>query len=356
MRFSHLLSLLILLLFVSEMQAQVPTVPRPLLTGSALSRLRKSEDSLKQYGKKIVSERRAVDRFLADSMFIRMLVRSLKTPNSFYYPFDSLKTISHLYAPDSSFRIFSWQFMRDDNYYRQRGAIQMRTDDGSLKLIPLLDMSDFTAAPTDSIRTPQNWIGAIYYSIILKTFGNRKYYTLIGFDDNNVRTTKKWVEVMTFDNQGRPVFGGAYFNIPNGALTGSTSVARFCMEYKKDAGARLNYDKDMDMIVYEHLVSETNEPDKAYTMIPDGDYLGFRWINGKWVQIEKVFDQKLQDGQAPVPMPLKDAAGKSDELKLSEQSLKNMQMGKPATPPPPPAKKPVPRQQDRQPSNSPESY
>ena len=76
----------------------------------------------------IVNAPEAGQRFRADSFFIRMLVRSLKIPNSFYFPFDSLQTISKLYAPDSSFRIFTWQVKKDVYVFMQRGAIQMRTD------------------------------------------------------------------------------------------------------------------------------------------------------------------------------------------------------------------------------------
>lgn len=287
------------------------------------SELRKMEDSIKVYGRKMINEKNASDRFAADSVFIRMLVRSLKVPNSFNYPFDSLETISRIYAPDSTFRIFSWQFQRDENYYRQRGAIQVRTEDGSLKLYPLLDMSDFTTAPEDSVRTGKNWIGAIYYGIVMKTYNNKNYYTLLGFDDNNLRSTKKWIEVLTFNNQGAPVFGGPFFTIVDKQVKPSNSIDRFCFEYKKEGRARLNFDKELDMIIYDHLISETNEPDKQYTMVPDGDYQGFKWVNGKWTQVDKVFDYKLQDGEAPVPEPLKNNIGNSNEEKLLKQSEKN---------------------------------
>lgn len=296
---------------------------------TGFNQLKKMEDSMKVYGRKMIMEKTATQRFIADSVFIRMLVRSLKVPHSFRYPFDSLQTVSHIYAPDSAFRIFSWQFSRDDNYYRQRGAIQMKTANGSLQLFPLFDISDFTNAPQDSVRTGQNWIGAIYYSIVVKTFNNKKFYTLIGFDDNNMRSTKKWIEVLTFDNNGKPVFGGPYFSVLKDSVKSSAIVNRYCMEYKKEGNARMNYDKDMDMIVYDHLVSESNEPSKAYTLVPDGDYQGFKWANGQWTQIDKIFDYKLQDGQAPVPAPVKDATGKSDEIKLMQQSEKNRQKKKP---------------------------
>ncbi|HEV2479199.1 MAG TPA: hypothetical protein VGS79_06035, partial [Puia sp.] len=142
----------------------------------------KHEDTLKGYAYNIVNAETATQRFVADSAFIRSLVRALREPNSFYYPFDSLETISRLYAPDSTFRIFTWEFKKDDYMYLQEGAIQVKQADGSLKLFPLFDYSMFTDKPLDSVRTRRNWIGAIYSKMILKTWQGRKYYTLLGFD------------------------------------------------------------------------------------------------------------------------------------------------------------------------------
>jgi hypothetical protein len=230
--------------------------------------------------------------------------------------------------------------MRDETYYRQRGAIQMKTTDGSLKLFPLIDMSEFTANPVDSVRNNFNWIGAIYYGMIMKTWNNKKYYTLLGYDDNNFRSTRKWLEVLSFNEKNEPVFGGRYFVYPNDSIKPAQPAYRFLMEYKKDGRAKLVYDPEMDMIVFEHLISESKDPSKRWTLIPDGDYEGFKWKDGKWVYIEKVFDFKLADGQAPVEMPLKDGTGKSDEQKLWEQSQKNIQKNNPK-PKPPVKKKPA---------------
>ena len=313
-----------------------------------INKCRKQEDSLKQLGYKMINERIAAVRFYADSSFIKTLVRTLQIPYSFSYPFDSLQTVSHLYAPDSSFRIFSWQFTRDESYCRQRAAIQMHTTDGSLKLYPLLDMSDFTTEPQDSIRTAKNWIGAIYYGMVMKTFNSQKFYTLLGFDDNNMKSTKKWIEVLYFDTLGKPLFGGPFFSIPTGQIKagGGGKQARFVLEYKKGGSARMNYDKDLDMIVFDHLVPEDGKSDKAYTYVPDGDYMGFRWINGKWIQVDKIFNQKLEDGQAPVPMPLKDADGKNNETKLMQQSEQTRQRQKEQSKPKP---APVQNTQPRKP-------
>jgi hypothetical protein len=312
--------LLAVVLFTASADAQ--------LSPQTIARLKKSEDTLKQFARGMIFEKSAADRFMADSAFIRNLVRILKTPNSFYYPFDSIQTISKIYSPDSTFRIFTWQFMRDESYYRQRGAIQMRTADGSLKLFPLIDMEEFSGNPVDSARDHLNWVGAIYYKIVLKTFNEKKYYTLLGFDDNNLTSTRKWVEVLTFNERGMPNFGGRYFTYPAEPIKPKQPAFRFLLEYKKDARARVIYDPELDLIVFDHLISESMQPDDKTTLVPDGDFEGFKWKDGKWVYVEKIFDFKLTDGQFPMEMPLKDASGKSDEQKLLEQSEKNMQKQK----------------------------
>lgn len=301
-------------------------------TGKRIVRTQASilEDSLKTIGQTMVYDQEPTRRFAADSLFIRVLVRALKLQGSFHYPFDSVYMISKLYAPDSSFRIFTWQFEKDQSFYRQRGAIQMNTPDGSLKLFPLIDISEFTTAPTDSVRSNLNWIGAIYYKLIQKNYNNKQYYTLIGLDDNEFGTTKKWIDVLTFDSKGQPRFGGPYFAYKKDSLKPAPPASRFCLEFKKDARARLNYDKDIDMILFDHLISENNNQSQKYTLIPDGDYEGFKWQNGRWEHVVKVFTSNLVDGQAPMPEPIKGANGGTDEKKLWEQSLKNMEKEKPA--------------------------
>jgi hypothetical protein len=286
--------------------------------------LQKQQDSLTHYAYDIVNAPEADQRFRSDSFFIRMLVRSLKIPNSFYYPFDSLETISKLYAPDSSFRIFTWQIKKDVYVFLQRGAIQMRTEDGSLKLFPLHDVSMFTKKPADSVRGANNWIGAIYYRIIQKKVNGKNIYTLLGFDDFTINSNKKWMDVLTFDELGQPVFGGPYFSFKNDSAKAAKNLTvRFYIEYKKEASTTFNYDSSLDMVIYDHLISETEEPNRKETYVPDGDYEGFVWQNGQWLHVTKVFNAGLQDGQFPADKKILNDAGGIDEDALRQQSEKN---------------------------------
>jgi len=267
--------------------------------------LEQKEDSLKTHAYKLIQGINPEDRLRADSIFTRIFVRALTTKNSFYYPFDSLETISRLYAPDSSFRIYTWQMVINENIIRQHGAIQMRTADGSLKLFPLIDKSDIAENMADTVGDNRGWMGAVYYKVILTKEQERSYYTLLGYDENNIRSSKKIIEVLSFVD-GKPLFGGRYFNVPNNSLV-VKNPARYIMEFKKEGSPRLTFDESLNMIVMEHLVSESGEPNKKWTLIPDGDYEGFKWGNGKWVYVSKIFNEITPEGKAPVPVPLSES-------------------------------------------------
>ncbi|MBL0359231.1 MAG: hypothetical protein IPP72_21240 [Chitinophagaceae bacterium] len=292
------------------------TVSAQYISKNDMNYLQQKEDTLKDYANKIVNGQSASIRFNNDSLFTRLFVRALKTPYSFQFPFDSLQTISKLYAPDSSFRIFTWQMVVNDNLTRQHGAIQMKTADGALKLFPLIDKSDVTTNITDTAGNNKGWIGAVYYRIIQTSSSNQHYYTLLGYDEHNMKSNRKIIEVLSFSND-EPMFGGRFFSFEEDTVFKS-STSRYVMEYKKTAGARLTYDKDMQMIVLEHLESETGENQKKWTYVPDGDYEGFKWKNGKWVHIEKIFTQVTPEGQAPMPTPIKDAMGNTIDEKLQD--------------------------------------
>jgi hypothetical protein len=204
----------------------------------------------------------------------------------------------------------------NENMIRQHGAIQMKTEDGSLQLLPLIDKSDIIINQEDTVTNNRSWIGAIYYKIIPTKNGNKRFYTLIGYDENNIRSTKKIIETLEFIN-GEPIFGSHLFSFSEDSKK-LPPLSRFILEFKKNTGARVNYDSELEMIILEHLESESNEPSKKWTFIPDGDYEGFKWKNGKWHHINKVFNQITPEGKEPIPNPIKDANGK-----LIEPNLKN---------------------------------
>ncbi|HVI46664.1 MAG TPA: hypothetical protein VM802_17430 [Chitinophaga sp.] len=305
------------------LHAQKPDAP-------GYTSLRKSQDTLQRLSQEVFGGKGNEGREKAVEQFIPTLVRALKTKYSFRFPFDSLKTVSIQYPQDSTFRIFTWALERETGFYRHYGAIQMNTPDGQLKLFPLFDASDFITN-TDTITGNKTWYGCLYYNIIQRHYFNQEYYTLIGWDANNPRSQKKILEMLTFKN-GAPVFGGPFFSFSEDSVP-KPMRNRFLMEYKKESTATLNYNKELDMIVFDHLVSESNEPAKKYTYVSDMDYEGFKWKAGKWVHVDKVFHDAIPQGKgAPVPIPL-------DQKKKNMTQPKSAEDFEPATPPKQPSRK-----------------
>ncbi|TCZ69032.1 hypothetical protein [Flaviaesturariibacter aridisoli] len=305
------------------------TVHAQKITPGDLKRLRAQEDTLKDLARHIYTDTLASGRLRSDSQFVRTLVRSLQARNSFYYPFDEVLGVSKLYAPDSTFRIFTWQVTIPTVQARKRGAIQLRTPDGSLKLIPLHDVTEFTEFAEDSVRTRANWIGAVYYNLIKTTWNGKPYYTLFGIDDRGFSTKRKWIEVLTFDEGGQPRFGGDYFDFSQDTVP-RKQHDRFQLAYKREANVTANWDEDQKLILFDHLVSESSQPDLPYTMVPDGDSEGFKWEKGRWVHIDKVFHYKVDMsdadpllGKPPVGDPILDSKGNINEEKLKQRSERN---------------------------------
>lgn len=260
----------------------------------------KQQDSLKYLSDQILRGKDEQARQEANDRFIPKLVQALKTPNSFHFRFDSLSTISIQYPPDSTFRIFTWGMELETTFYHHYGAIQMKTDDGKLKLFPLFDNSDYMNP--DTVANNKSWYGCLYYKIIQRRYFNNEFYTLFGWDPNNIRSQKKLIDLLMFKD-GQPVFGGPFFSFAEDSVKKPVRN-RFFLEYKKDATIGLTYNAEMDMIVYDHLISETNQKDKPSTFVPDLDYEGFKWKAGKWVHIDKVFHDALPLGKFPVQQPL----------------------------------------------------
>ncbi len=279
-------------------------VPGQSLIRQNRENLQMHQDSLSVLAYQMINAPDERNRMAACDAFVPGLIRALRLPGSFSFPFDSLKEISILYPADSSFRIFTWQLswtQGEDVYF---GAIQMHTEDGSLKLYPLLDYSQLTAHFGDTVTSNLRWMGALYYNVVETAYHGKKYYTLFGFNDNTPLSDRKILEPLTFQ-EGQPVFGAPLFHI------GSADEIRFILQYKTDGNARLNYDPSMHQIVYDHLISLTGEPQKKFTLVPDGTYEAFRWENGRWQHISEAFGPAKR---LSVPRPLdlkKDISGKN---------------------------------------------
>jgi len=206
------------------------------------------QDSLRRLASKTYTSSNNPERFASNVHFIKTLVNALKEKDSFTYGFDSLKQISIVRSPDNAFRIFSWQVPEDGGTYRFFGAIQMKTSDGNLKLYPLIDGTE-NFKDLNEISDYKKWYGSRYYEIIPITSSSKPpYYVLLGWKGNNQKTSKKVMDVLSFE-KAEPVFGKAVFEGPKSIPVKN----RVIFEYNKLNSMTLRLDKNVSMIVFDHL-------------------------------------------------------------------------------------------------------
>ena len=286
---------------------------------SAWSQLRQMEDSLVILAYQMVGDTIVRRRLPAAHRFVRLLIRALKLPGSYWYPFDSLrKVISIVDAPDGRFRIFSWEVLRSDGWYRHFGAIQLRSK--QLKLIPLLDYSPWLRHAEDTSFCAPVWWGCTYYNIIVKRKWLKKYYFLFGWNWHDLFSNRKVAEVLWLRRRKGEIqacFGAPLFWIPDSGR----KLYRFILEYKKDAAVTLNYNPDKKMIVYSYLVplSPLMRGNKRW-YVPEGTYDGFVWRWGQWKHRQMVLQPKK-----PITPPGTDKANTRRNASIEEELIRKSQ-------------------------------
>ena len=245
----------------------------------SLQHLISMQDSLQRLGFIMINDSIEPQRYNASYAFIKTLVNTLKTPYSFNFPFDSLKTISIQTAPDKRFRIFSWHVMNNDGSYRYYGTIQMNNAAGKLEMFPLVDYTPAIKNPGDTVTTNEKWYGAQYYKIIpVSNNVQTPYYLLLRWKGNTIKSTKKVIEILYFKDDrayfGLPVFDGDKDN---------ADKKRILFEYDRKASMLLNFEPSTGTIVFDHLAPPDPKLKGKYELYgPDFSYDGYKLSNGRW--------------------------------------------------------------------------
>jgi hypothetical protein len=245
-----------------------------------IKQLEMYQDSLAELGHTFVNNENDLERKNANYQFIKTLVNALKVPNSFLFPFDSLKSISILNAPDNRFRILTWHIMNDDGSYRFYGAIQINTG-GALRLYPLNDYSPALKTAEDSVVDNRKWYGAQYYKII-RVDADKTYYTLLGWKGYTDKATHKVIEILSFNRDNKPVFGLPVFDL-------SHNHKRVIFTYTRQSSMLLRYVPEDNLIVFDHLSPPDNKSKNIPESYgPDLTYDGYKLKNGRWVFVENL--------------------------------------------------------------------
>lgn len=241
--------------------------------------------------------------------FMSLLEIVLLQDNSFEYPWDSVRNFSVIESPDHLFKIFTWFVVKDDFSYENFGFIHVYNPNRKKYILyPLYDRKNTLSYPEFEVADINQWYGAVYYKIIPLVDKKTTYYTLLGWNGNDLFTNEKVIEILQFDlNSNSPVvFGAKIFK------DYSSKVARVILKYSKDATLSLKYElqgydlntgkrdpktkkwiyesKSAQMIIFEELIPpEAGIPNIPAYMVPESSLnQGFIAENGKWIFVSSV--------------------------------------------------------------------
>lgn len=243
-------------------------------------------------------------RFQACRDLIRRLVVALDRPNSFNYDFGDVPGLSIMYPDDRSFRIFTWELYVDSDQYRHYGAIQLNTEELTLK--PLLDRGDeWLENPENAVVKADNWLGYAVYDIVdAGTYRGKPYYFLLGYDSYSIYRRRKLLDVLHFGADGAPVFGLPVFTTYSESGLLLPDRSRIVLTYGAEATVALRHDTELGGIIYENLIMVPGSHDEGPVSMPDGSYHLLKPTeDGAWQEEEQIFTHKYEEAPREAAKP-----------------------------------------------------
>lgn len=234
---------------------------------------------LQQISQQILKENSDETKDSLNVEFKNKLALLLNEAKFYNYAFDELKTISRLASKDKQVRIFNWHIPYTDGTFAYFAFVQKKNNtDHSVTLFELTDNKQNLNKIENTTLKKENWFGVHYYDLIEVKNKQNTYYTLLGWDGNNLLSNRKIIDVLYFDNNSILQLGAPIFK------TKQKMQKRFIFEYADEASMTLKYDEKEGVIIFDHLtpLSSGLKDVKAYH-VPDGSFDALKKEKGKWV-------------------------------------------------------------------------
>lgn len=202
---------------------------------------------------------------------------ALSSDGAFDFPWSGLNRIGVISSDDDMTRFFTWHVMDDQDHYRYFGFVQVALKKGKFKLYALHDNGKSQRNVTKLDQSFDDWYGKLYYSIVTSRHKRKSYYTLLGMDFNDTRSTIKTIEVIGIQRNQARFLKDRFFD-------GRDKQDRMVLEYSSQVAISVRYDQGMEMITYDHLVPFHPIYENNFEFYgPDGSFEGLEFEDGTWI-------------------------------------------------------------------------
>jgi hypothetical protein len=241
----------------------------------------KAESGLQSLFDRLYSDSLSEVEPLLDSIHI-LLPEALSLEGSMEFPWKRLDKIGIVHSEDGRLRIFTWHVVDDMDHYRYFGFVQVELKKGKSRVYEFRDNGKSQRGLFRLEQSMDDWYGKLYYQVLTNTHRRKTYYTLLGMDFNNSRSTIKTVEVIHIHRNAPHFVKSLFFN-------GRDRVDRLVLEYSKQVAISVRYDPLVDMITFDHLVPLHPVYERNYEFYgPDGSFDGLEFSDGLWVYREDI--------------------------------------------------------------------
>ncbi len=224
-----------------------------------------------------------------DSLNVRIkthLRHLLEADDAFTADLDSVP-MSRVDAPDGKFRLLTWNIPYSDGTHLYEGFLLVQ-DRARRVLYELRDMTEKITNPLSKKLGPDNWYGALYYTVIAPQEKGNKYYTLLGWKGHSRVETRKVIEVLSFSGP-TPVFGAPVFTEEK------SKHFRKVFGFGSQNSMSLRWDGTNKGIVLDHLAPIKPEfQGNAALMGPDLSFDAYVPYKGKWAFLRDVDARNMQ--------------------------------------------------------------
>ncbi len=263
------------------------------------------QDSLSKLSSRIWKQKTDSTRIHSSEVFLADLQSVLKSDFYRAIPFDSIQGITRVASDDGVLRIFTWNVPLSSGLNKYFGCIQIIRQ--GIVVIPLQSAVGFLSCSETDLLSPQNWYGALYYKLIQVEIGEKKAYTLLGWDGFNSDANRKFIDIVSVDENENVVFGKPVFKTAQGIKS------RIIFEFAEKSNMVLRYDYQAIMVEKRNKIRKVFNwlivVDRLVPMdpsligikkyyVPSGDtYDSFIFSNGYWVLVEDIDAANRTDPQ-----------------------------------------------------------
>ena len=203
-----------------------------------------------------------------------ILPKALETDGGMDFPWRRLDQIGVIPSDDGALRIFTWHVTEDLNNYRYFGYMQVALKKGKVRVYELTDNQKAQRNVQKLLQSTEDWYGKLYYGVITRNYKRKTFYTLLGMDFNNTRSTIKTIETLAIQ-RNKPQFARELF------FNGQDRIDRLVLEYSSRVAISVRYDPGVGMITFDHIVPFNPIYNGNYEFYgPDGSVDGLKFEAG----------------------------------------------------------------------------